>query len=1245
MATAVSVSLALAGVVATEAPAQALMTAPSGGSGYTTSTISEPQLAYVSMGSSTQRFAFSNSRSGFIEVGGSAVNDPYITLRSYVDGALDPTFGGTGVVSFLGQLYNYDNTFDYRVELQFATYANGTKWMVLERNSRMASGLNFLHLGTYTGGYVSTLTMPTGNSEYSTCQGLLSASVYTTLSYTAELIQDSPFATPTYLFRCGIYLTSLGGGTSYVDYLTTLSGGTVLGSAGTHNVGLQISPIPTQAVPSFIRMGYSRNPAATGTTPILTAFYQGSNAATQITSLPNPYSTVSTWNMRKIYAVTAAGAISNYEPAWTGAQTGTRTGTIYIAPRNSGTIYATTLASDGTNFNGAVLAFSANGSSVTSSPITGAITGATGWNTQYIVSDSTISSSTVKLTSYDNSTVRSFEISTSTGVATAAGSFNTGGTDWESFRWFPAATSTGVDFYGRTSASTITRVSTSSAPVAPTTPSAPTVTRGNASAAVSWVAPANGGAPISAYELQYSSDAGSNWTSWSTTLTSSPETVTGLTNGIAYTFKISATNSVGTSAFSTASTAVTPATVPGAPALGSVTSGNTQIVANWSAPTGTGGSAITDYTVEYSADAGSTWSAFAHAASTATTATISGLNNGTAYLVRVSAVNAVGTGPASANSSSQLVAAAPGQPNAPTIINGSTQVTINWTAPAANGCAITGYHIELSSNGGSSWSTVAPNATGTSYTATGLTNGTAYVFRLAATNCMGFGATSAASASVTPNPVSSQPIGLTVTGSGSNQVTLNWSAPSNTGGTPISDYVIEYSTDGGITWQTYADGVSSATTANVTGLTAGLNYSFRVSAVNGVGPSSSSTSTLSLASGSVPSAVVASPTSAVAPGTTTLNWTLPADGGSPLTSAELQYSTNGGSTWIAYTGPVDLSGTIAVSGLTGGQSYVFRVRALNFFGSSAWSPATAAITFQAATAPSAVTGVNSTAGNTAGSVNLSWTAPAANGSSITDYTIEYSVDGGATWQTYSHSPSASTSVTLTGLVPGANYLFRVSAVNGVGAATASPASTPVVATVISASTDISKLPTNIKVGRGGAVVTNGSISFSGDNMGEITTVLMNGWESLISSRTVDSMTVKIPLQVSGWVDVEFVTKFGKIRYDKLIFVALTDSNTSAKNLAIAVGFKVTAAAAGVSSFTKSLNLRSIDRITTLRAGSQTIKSVTCIAYVPKGTSSRAALLRAKAVCSLVAVGQPGVQVRLAVTTKRVRAHVVVLAQK
>lgn len=1432
-------ALALAGVVGISAPAHAVMTAPSGGSGYTTSTITQNQLAYVSTGSSSQRFAFSNGRSGFIEVGGSVVNDPQITLRSYVNGQLDTTFGGTGIVSFFGQLYNYDSTFQYRVELQFATYDNGNKWMVLERNSTMASGLNYLHLGTYTGGYVSTLTMPTGNTEYANCQNLINTSVYTILSYTTELIQDSPFTTAKYLFRCGVYLNSAGGGISYIDYLTSLSGGNTLGTAGTHSVGNKISPIPTITSPTFIRMGFSRNPAATGSTPALSAFYQLSSAATTITSVPNPYSTTATFNGRQVYGVTSAGAVSaSGTSAWTGASTGSRTGTIYIAPRNAGTVFATTLASDGVNFSGAVLAFASTGASVTSQPITGAITGTTGWNTQYIVSDSTVSSTTVKLTSYDNSTVRSFEIATATGVATAAGWFNTGGTDWESFRWFPAATSTGVDFYGRTSASEITVVSTSSAPVAPTTPAAPTAVRGNTTAAVSWVAPSNGGAPITAYELQYSADSGSTWTSWSNSLTGTSATVTGLTNGTAYTFKVSATNSVGTSSFSPASTAVTPAAVPSAPTgvtssrsgtslvvswtapasdggspitdytiefssnggtswsafghtaststtatitglsngytyinriaavnavgasaysssssgvliavvpgaptgltpvrgdteiaiswaappttggsaitsytvdyssdsgstwttfsssvattsttvtgltngtsyvfriaaanaigvgnysgtsiavspaalpsaptLGTLTPGANSIAVSWTAPSSTGGFAITDYIIEYSSNGGSTWSVFSHSASNATSRTITGLTNGTTYLVRVSAVTSIGTGAASANSSSQLVAAAPGQPTAPTIVNGSTQATINWAAPAANGCAISGYKIEQSTNAGSTWTIVTSSASGTSYTATGLTNGTAYVFRLAAENCMGFGAASAASTSVTPNPVSSQPLALTVTGAGSNQVTLNWTAPTNNGGTSIIDYIIEYSTDGGTTWQTYVDGVSAATSASVTGLTAGLNYSFRVSAVNGVGASSSSTSTLSLASGSVPNAIASAPTSSAVPGTTTITWTLPADGGSALTSAELQYSTNGGSTWVTYSGAVDLTGSIAVTGLTGGQSYVFRVRAVNFFGASAWSPTTAAVTFQAATAPSVVAGLTSSAGTAVGTVNLSWTAPAANGSAITDYTIEYSVDGGATWSTYAHSASTATSATLTGLVPGASYLFRVSAVNGVGTATASTATSPVIATVVTASVDPSKLPLNIKVsGQSNLSVGGGKLTVSGDNLSDVTGVLMNGWEALISSRTTTSLTVAIPVQVVGWVNVEFISSYGKIRYDHLLFI---DGKAVVQIERLRLGYQTYVAPSSVSSAkarvsTTNMKLRSIDRLSASSDKFASAKSVTCVAYVGKGMTSAEGIARARNACEQLFARNPKLQVSVAVTKTVLHAHVLAL---
>src|ERR1700689_3430681 len=101
-------------------------------------------------------------------------------------------------------------------------------------------------------------------------------------------------------------------------------------------------------------------------------------------------------------------------------------------------------------------------------------------------------------------------------------------------------------------------------PTAPlTVPGAPTIgtaTRGNGEATVSFTAPANnGGAAITQYTVTSSpggiTAAGS----------ASPITVTGLTNGTAYTFTVTASNSVGTGLASAASNSVTPATVPGAP--------------------------------------------------------------------------------------------------------------------------------------------------------------------------------------------------------------------------------------------------------------------------------------------------------------------------------------------------------------------------------------------------------------------------------------------------------------------------------------------------------------------------------------------------------------------------------------------------------------------------------------------------------------------------------------------------------
>ncbi len=88
----------------------------------------------------------------------------------------------------------------------------------------------------------------------------------------------------------------------------------------------------------------------------------------------------------------------------------------------------------------------------------------------------------------------------------------------------------------------------------------------NAQATVSFDAPVNdGGSPITEYTV---SAFEGNATVASTTMSgaASPITVTGLTNGVSYTFTVHATNSAGNSAESAPSNAVTPtADVPGAP--------------------------------------------------------------------------------------------------------------------------------------------------------------------------------------------------------------------------------------------------------------------------------------------------------------------------------------------------------------------------------------------------------------------------------------------------------------------------------------------------------------------------------------------------------------------------------------------------------------------------------------------------------------------------------------------------------
>ena len=84
---------------------------------------------------------------------------------------------------------------------------------------------------------------------------------------------------------------------------------------------------------------------------------------------------------------------------------------------------------------------------------------------------------------------------------------------------------------------------------------------------------------------------------------------------------------------------------------------------------------------------------------------------------------------------------------------------------------------------------------------------------------------------------------------GDARVALWWSAPFDEG-SPITDYIVQYRASGG-SWTAFADGVSTATSATVTGLPNGTSYDFKVAALNALGAGAASKPLLSVTPGDV----------------------------------------------------------------------------------------------------------------------------------------------------------------------------------------------------------------------------------------------------------------------------------------------------------------------------------------------------------------------------------------------------------
>jgi hypothetical protein len=386
----------------------------------------------------------------------------------------------------------------------------------------------------------------------------------------------------------------------------------------------------------------------------------------------------------------------------------------------------------------------------------------------------------------------------------------------------------------------------------PSTPAAPTCISGNGQVTLNWTPPANNGSAITDYAIQRKLNGQAD-TLYQNVIdgvsTANTYTVTGLTNGAGYIFRIAAINARGASLWSAGSAFVTPSTVPNAPtnlvataSYNAATNTAGLINLSWTAPANNG-AAISDYVIQRKLEgqADSSFATVVDTVSAATTASIASVN-GVSYVFRVAAKNIKGQGSYSANSNAATPSIKPAICPPPICTKGFSQVTLNWSPPSSNGGAtITNYIVQRKINGqtDAAYVTLNTGSGNTSYTATGLVNGTAYVFRVAAVNVRGSGPYSPASQLVIPGAVPpGAPTNLVATIVNNTGVSLSWTAPTNNGGASITRYVVQARPDNGVSaWRTVSTNYAQGVSQPIDGLDDVSNI-FQVAAVNAAGTGS-----------------------------------------------------------------------------------------------------------------------------------------------------------------------------------------------------------------------------------------------------------------------------------------------------------------------------------------------------------------------------------------------------------------------
>ena len=509
-------------------------------------------------------------------------------------------------------------------------------------------------------------------------------------------------------------------------------------------------------------------------------------------------------------------------------------------------------------------------------------------------------------------------------------------------------------------------------PTAPAAPTGVTATAGNASTVVSWVAPtSDGGSPITGYTATASPGGASCSTTVGVDANPLSCTISGLTNGTAYTIGVSAINAFGPGPVASLSqhwdfTTSAPFTPPVAgtyrfEAIGGGGGGGAQGL-GWAIGGGGGGGAYASGTISLSptqslavtvgagapptpfpwhdaqagsdssvtlsgatliragggagglgasgnsGGAGGTWSI---APTLGSPAGFNGGNGGPALIVASFAdgYHQGGEGGSAANSTGAGYA-------------GTTTRCIHTAVPVPG-------DLPAGAGGPGNYGGYGPSSTCPTPTNIGPNGGTyggggGGVKEWMNGGAGGSGFVRVSLVSVTPDTLPNAPSNITAS-SGSGSASVTWAAPSGNGGSPITGYTVTSSPSGGSC-------VVTGTSAACSGLTNGTSYTFSVSAQNAAGSSPAATS-----NAVTPATVAGAPTGVAAVAgnaSTVVSWVAPAsDGGSPIT----------GYTATAYPGGASCSTTVgvdvnplscAITGLVNGTAYSVYVVAHNAAGDS-----------------------------------------------------------------------------------------------------------------------------------------------------------------------------------------------------------------------------------------------------------------------------------------------------------------------